>query len=142
MITHVRKAEAEEVFDTISGTLGLTAAADTILVLGQVAGCLTLCVRGRDVEDSEKAMRFDRSTCKWSILGEAADVARSDTKAKILTVLTQASDLLRPKDITDATDLTRANVDQTLSRMLSSGEVVKTKRGQYVHPDRLDLIPQ
>jgi hypothetical protein len=32
-------------------------------------------------------------------------------------------------------------VDQTLPRMLSSGEVVKRKRGRYVHPDRLDLIP-
>jgi hypothetical protein len=61
VITHVRKATADDVFDTVSGTLGLTAAADTILVLGPKNGLMTLCVRGRDVEESEKTVRFDMS---------------------------------------------------------------------------------
>jgi hypothetical protein len=60
VITHVRKATADDVFDTVSGTLGLTAAADTILVLGPKNGLMTLCVRGRDVEESEKTVRFDK----------------------------------------------------------------------------------
>jgi hypothetical protein len=140
--THVRKAEADDVFDTVTGTLGLTAAADTILVLGQLHGCPALCVRGRDVEEAEKAMRFDRSSCRWSILGAAADVARSDTRAKILTVLKTASEPLRPADIVAATELARDNVDQMLSRMSSEGEITKVARGLYIHPDRSDLIPE
>ena len=54
VVTHVRKATADDVFDTISGTLGLTAAADTILVLGPKNGVMSLCVRGRDVEEVGK----------------------------------------------------------------------------------------
>src|SRR5262249_39265723 len=57
VVTHVRKATADDVFDTISGTLGLTAAADTILLLGPKNGGMSLCVRGRDVQESEKAIQ-------------------------------------------------------------------------------------
>jgi hypothetical protein len=139
--THVRKAEADDVFDTISGTLGLTAAADTIAVLGQVHGSPTLCVRGRDIEDVEKAMRFDRSSCRWTILGAAEDVARSDSRAKILTALKVASEPMRPTDIVVATGLSRENVDQLLFRLSSDGEIIKVSRGLYVHPNRSDLVP-
>src|SRR5262249_59443650 len=62
VVTHVRKATADDVFDTISGTLGLTAAADTILVLGPKNGVMSLCVRGRDVEESEKALQWNQKT--------------------------------------------------------------------------------
>jgi AAA domain len=39
---HVRKMEADDPFDTVSGTLGLTGAADTILILKRHAGTVTL----------------------------------------------------------------------------------------------------
>jgi hypothetical protein len=31
--------------------------------------------RGRDIEEAELAIRFNRSTCKWTILGQA-DLSR------------------------------------------------------------------
>jgi hypothetical protein len=138
--THVRKADADDIFDTISGTLGL-AVADTILVLGQRSGNPVLCVRGRDVEDVEKAVKFERGTCKWIILGEAADVQRSDSRAKILMVLREASEPMRPADIRVATDLTRDNVDKLLFRLAEDGEIIKISRGLYIHFDRQDLMP-
>ena len=42
---HVRKMEADDPFDTVSGTLGLTGAADTIIVLKRRAGTVTLHAR-------------------------------------------------------------------------------------------------
>jgi len=41
IVHHDRKVEADDVFDTVSGTLGLTAAADTILIMKRQAGSVT-----------------------------------------------------------------------------------------------------
>ena len=49
VIHHVRKMEADDPFDMVSGTNGLTGAADTILVIKRQAGNVTLHGRGRDI---------------------------------------------------------------------------------------------
>jgi RecA-family ATPase len=141
IVHHDRKGEADDVFDTVSGTLGLTGAADTILVMKRQAGTVTMSVRGRDIEEIEKALQFDKQACRWSILGDAADVQRSDTRGKILTVLKTASEPMKPADIRLATGLTRENVDTLLFRMASDGEIIKISRGHYVHFGREDLMP-
>lgn len=65
--------EADDPFDMVSGTNGLTGAADTILVLRRQAGNVTLYARGRDIEEQETACRFDKVTCRWTLLGDAQD---------------------------------------------------------------------
>ena len=110
-------------------------------MLGQLHGCPTLCVRGRDVEEAERAVRFDKGTCRWSILGEAVEVARSETRTKIPTLLPEASEPLTIAEIAKPTELSRENVDKKLSRMCSAGEITTISRGLYVHPNRTDLIP-
>ena len=67
VIHHVRKMEADDPFDMVSGTNGLTGAADTILVLKRQAGSVTLHARGRDIEEKETACRFDQVTCRWTL---------------------------------------------------------------------------
>ena len=64
IVHHDRKVEADDVFDTVSGTLGLTGAADTILIMKRQAGSVTLYVRGRDIEESETALQFSKQTCR------------------------------------------------------------------------------
>jgi hypothetical protein len=61
VVHHDRKMEAADVFDTVSGTQGLIGAADTICVIKRSASGTTLHVRGRDVEESEKAIEFDKA---------------------------------------------------------------------------------
>src|SRR5262249_44319705 len=70
---HLRKAEADDPFDTISGTLGLTGAVDSILVLKRDSyGSYVLHGKGRDLVEVEKAMTFDRNACLWRVEGDAA----------------------------------------------------------------------
>ena len=71
---HLRKMEADDPFDTVSGTLGLTGAADSIIVLKRHAGAVTLHARGRDIEEVETALQFERATCRWTILGAFAGI--------------------------------------------------------------------
>jgi RecA-family ATPase len=69
IVHHDRKMDADDPFDTVSGTLGLTGAADTILIVKRKAGTYTLYARGRDIEEKETALQFEKRTCRWTILG-------------------------------------------------------------------------
>jgi hypothetical protein len=90
---------ADDVFDTVSGTLGLTGGVDTVAILKRSASGSTLHVEGRDlVETIEKAIMFDRETCRWTILGDAAEVQRSSERGRVLLVLKGAGDGLSMRD--------------------------------------------
>jgi AAA domain len=53
---HTRKMDADDPVDTISGSLGLAGAADTCLILARSSKGTTLYVRGRDIEEGERAI--------------------------------------------------------------------------------------
>jgi predicted Rossmann fold nucleotide-binding protein DprA/Smf involved in DNA uptake len=128
---HDRKSESDDIFDTVSGTLGLTGAADTILIVKRRSNGTTLHVRGRDIEESEKAIQFDKASCKWTILGEASEVHRSNERGRILAVLEEASKPLTPREVADLTGQSYDAVRQMLLRMDVAGEVTKEQRGRY-----------
>ena len=69
---HLRKEEADDAFDTVSGTLGLTGALDTILVLKREPAAVVLHGRGRDLIEIEKAMTFNEDSCVWTMMGSRA----------------------------------------------------------------------
>ena len=89
-IHHQRKLESDHPLDTASGSTGLTGAADSVLVLGRDGQGTTLNGRGRDIDDIEVALSFDKTTGRWSILGDAQEVRRSESRAKILAALKAA----------------------------------------------------
>ena len=132
IVHHDRKSEADDVFDTVSGSLGLTGAADTILIMKRQAGAVTLYVRGRDIEEAEMALQFDKAACRWSILGTAAEVHRSAERRRVLEVLKEAAGPLPVKDIQSAAELrTRNAADVLLGKMARDGEIVRVDKGRY-----------
>jgi RecA-family ATPase len=133
---HTRKMDADDPVDTISGSLGTAGAADTCLILARSSKGTTLYVRGRDIEEGERAIIFGNENCRWTLLGDAAEVYRSDSRSKILEALAKASDLVGPAEIAAATGIDRNNVDQLLHQMWNAGEVVKVGRGRYAHPTK------
>jgi RecA-family ATPase len=134
VIHHLRKMEADDPFDMVSGTNGLTGAADTIIVLKRQAGNVTLYARGRDIEERETAIQFDKNTCRWTFLGEARQIYSSAERAAIIAALREAGeDGLSIRDILAATGRTDRNaVDQLLFKMVGSKELRRPKRGVYV----------
>jgi hypothetical protein len=136
IVHHDRKMDADDVFDTVSGSLGLTGAADTILVMKRQASAVTLHVRGRDIEDAEKALQFDKPSCRWTILGEAADINRSAERGRVIAALKEAGGPLQAKDIWIAAELRNRNAtDLLLGKMVRDGEIVRADRGHYALPD-------
>lgn len=133
---HTRKMEAEDPLDTVSGTLGLVGCADTVLVLARTPHGASLYLRGRDIEEGEHAVSFNRDTCRWTILGEAAEVRRSDTRNKVIATLADAEELMSPDEIARAVGIRRNAVDIQLHKMVKTGEVTLISRGRYAHPTK------
>jgi hypothetical protein len=140
VIHHVRKMEADDPFDMVSGTNGLTGAADTVLVLQRHAGNVILYARGRDIEEKETACRFEKSTCRWALLGDAEAVRSSAERMSVVAALSDAgADGLHISEIMAATRRSDRNaIDQLLYKMQRDGELVRVKRGQYALPDKND----
>ena len=129
VLHHLRKMAADDPLDTVSGTLGLTGSADTILVLARKGGGATLHGRGRDIEEIESAMEFNPETCRWRILGPADEVRRSEQRQAILDAI--GDDQLSVPEIAAATSMPRGNVDRLLHSMRQDGEVERPERGVY-----------
>jgi hypothetical protein len=140
VLHHTRKMEADDPLDSISGSLGLAGCADTSLVLNRSSQGTTLYLRGRDVEEAEHAVSFDPATCRWTIMGDAAEIHRSESRGAVLAVLEDASEPMSPAEIALAAGLPKNNVDQLLYRMGKAGEVTKLARGKYAASSRADLI--
>jgi RecA-family ATPase len=132
VLHHDRKSDADDAFDTVSGTLGLTGAADTILIIKRRPNGVVLYARGRDIEESETAMQFDKQTCRWTILGVAADVLQSNERTKIIAALTSAGQALTIREIMAEAETSNRNAtDILLGKMVRDGQIVRVGRGRY-----------
>lgn len=132
VLHHDRKSDADDAFDTVSGTLGLTGAADTILIIKRRPNGVVLYARGRDIEESETAMQFDKATCRWNILGAASEVLRSNERARVIAALKSAGQPLSVREImADAEMQNRNATDILLGKMARDGEIVRVGRGRY-----------
>jgi hypothetical protein len=132
VVHHLNKQiGAIDPFDLISGSNGLAACADSTLILDRDGQGVRLYGRGRDVEEFEKALSFDKIAGRWSVLGEASEVHRSDERKSIIDVLARAAGPLGPKDIAAATRMKDGNVRFLLSQMVAAGEIKKQGYGRY-----------
>lgn len=140
IVHHTKKNQGEnDPAEKISGTLGLSGAADTFMILDRDSNGCSLYGRGRDIEEFERAVIFDKWSCRWTSQGDIGTVRRSDERTTILDVLRDADDIATVKDIVTATGMNRNAADQLLWKMAKDGQIVKVKRGHYAHPDRADL---
>ncbi|OIJ89763.1 AAA family ATPase [Streptomyces colonosanans] len=136
LVHHVRKAGSDDFLAEVSGTNGLAGAADATLVLkrsrGQADGVLH--VTGRDVDESEYALRFYAEAGAWQLLeGPAADHTISDSRATVLRYVREHPGAA-PKQIAEGTGLSSDLVRQTCSRMAKDVQLIR-KDGGYTVPE-------
>jgi hypothetical protein len=134
LVHHVRKAASEDFLEAVSGTNGLAGAADATLVLrrprGEADGILY--VTGRDVDESEHALRFAPETGTWALLdGPALDYAVSGTRAAILRHLRAFPHFDTPRAISEATGMSYDNVKKACQRMAADGQLITETAGRY-----------
>jgi hypothetical protein len=129
VIHHTRKGEADDPIDAVSGTLGLAGAADAVLVIARNGQAVRLYGRSRDVDEIDKAMTFDKATCRWTILGETADVQRSKERQEIISTISTGPMAL--KDVAMTLGKPVKTVFKLLEKMVAGGEVTRPSRGVY-----------
>lgn len=103
VVHHTRKALADDWLDTLSGTTGLTGGADAVSVLVGERGSAdaVLKLTGRDIEDAEYALGFDREQLRWHLLGSPTAFRLGPTQSAIVRVVQDANGPLMPNEILD-----------------------------------------
>jgi hypothetical protein len=66
-----------------------------------------LDIRGRDVESGELAIQFSKDSCRWTILGTAAEVHLSEQRKTIIAALAEHGVPMKVSEIMAATAMKR-----------------------------------
>ena len=135
VLHHTRKMAADDLMETVSGSYGISGAVDTVLVMANKPNGAVLDIRGRDVELAELAIEFDKHTCRWRLLGDAAEVHVSSQRAKIIAALKEASLAMTIPALMEATGMKRNPLDVLLGRMAKEGKIQRVEKGLYAHKD-------
>jgi hypothetical protein len=135
VVHHTRKLAADDLMEMVSGTYGMTGAVDTVLVMASKATGSVLDIRGRDVEAAELALQFNKDSCKWTVLGNAAEVHVSDQRKAITHALTEAGMPMKITELVAATGMKRNPLELLLGKMVKDGAIKRVRPGLYSHKD-------
>ncbi|MBA7657619.1 hypothetical protein ES703_65558 [subsurface metagenome] len=134
IVHHLRKTASEDIMDDISGTLGLTGAADGILVLKRITGKADaeLNITGRDIEAEEYALKLHSDILSWELLGKAEEVKSTRIRQLIYDTIKDADMPITPKEIKEITGIQKSTLYWNLNRLQKDGSIEEAiKPGAY-----------
>jgi hypothetical protein len=126
VVHHTRKMPADDYLDTVSGSTGLTGAADCIMVFTRLRNKTdaVLKITGRDVEETELALQFNKVNGIWEYLGEASEFTLSQERQDIINLLKESVPL-GAKEISEVLKKSYDNTRQLLWKMANEGLIKK-----------------
>ncbi len=138
LVHHTRKMDAKDPYDKISGTNALMGAVDTIWLLergrGESEGKLN--ITGRDLDEQDLVLQFDKNTCQWSVLGNTCEIAATTQELEVIELLAQYQQPLTPAQIAQALGIKSSAAKRRLERLLKKNKIKKVGHGQYTCLDR------
>lgn len=134
-VHHCRKMEAADALDEVSGTLGLTGAADGVLVMRRARGQhdASLFITGRDVEERELALKWHPEHALWSVLGDAGEYRVSRERQEVLELLAKAGPL-GPSEVAGRLGKNAGACKKLLWTMREDGQLQAGVKGKYMIP--------
>jgi len=146
MVDHYRKplGFAGDLIDDVLGSTGKAATADAILGLVRERGKqgATLKVTGRDLEEKDLAIEWDRVTCCWQLLGEAHEVARTQGGREVLEALEALGGETTTQDLADYLSKDKGNTSRLLADLVNDGRIVKGGKVGHKQYYRLPDLPE
>ncbi len=132
IVHHLRKMSADDPLDEVSGTAGLTGGVDGAWILRRERGKAdaSLFVTGRDVQEQELALSFDKTSGTWAVIGDAATVRRSSEREEVLQILHEHK-ALKPAEIALHLGIPGNTCRKRLYSMHKAGEVTVDAEGRY-----------
>ena len=133
IIHHLRKSDDDDPHTCISGSLGLTGAADGTWVLKRKTGAAdaVLYTQGRDFEGQELALKFHPENFMWELLGDAGDIQSTGDRQAVYDAIKQSSEPVKPNDISQVTGIKSGTVRRILFDYIREGKIEKAKYGYY-----------
>lgn len=153
-VHHLRKmADEADVFNMISGSTALMGATDTILIISKKKrndDQATFSSTGRDIEQSELVVAFDKSKYKWEVEGTVEEIAaRRELEEYESNIYVQTiKELVKRNPISgwsgSAQDLMKAVYDVTGKQVADSTQAVGKQISKYsyrLHCDDIEHKP-
>ena len=132
LLHHTRKMKAENVFDEISGTRGISGAADANFVLQRNKYSGKLFIQGRDLEDAEYELELDKENLTWKFKGIINSISLSPEQQSILDAFDNDYEIeYRPSEIAKILDKDDQNIRPSFRRLVSLGMLNQDNYGKY-----------
>jgi len=143
LVHHLKKAKTSDAIDGFSGSVGITGAADTLMLLRTYNQDLSeLLMIGKNIEDRSYAMRLKDGN--WDVIGLIEEIQRSEGLQKIYDCFKENPDVIfSPGDIASCTDLKVKYVKKKLPNFLQEKKIDRVGHGQYQFSKSLvlDKVP-
>jgi hypothetical protein len=134
MLTHLRKQEAEDVFDNLHGSVAYQGAQDVLWVLERKPkdDYAFLHVRDKDAEDQTIALRFLDG--HWEYIGEGEEYEVSRDQRRVMKILTEEQREMGVQEILRAGDFKTEQygyLRKLCSIMVKEDLIHRTRYGKY-----------
>lgn len=134
MLTHLRKQDADDAFDSLLGSVAYQGAQDVLWVLERKPkdDFAFLHIRDKDAEDKTIALRFLDG--HWEYVGEGEEYELDKERRQILKVLADEKTPMTIQNIMKAANIPEARyprVRQILMALVKDDMLHRTQRGLY-----------
>lgn len=130
IIHHTRKLQSDDPYDDISGTNGIQAAADGLLVLKQQNGKTFLHCRGKDIEENSYEVEFKAGL--WKIISKSEYLTNSVEQQELIDCFnSDPTKVFRTSELATITGKTDSNISHLCKKLMQSGHLIKVKNGCY-----------
>ncbi len=130
LVDHHRKSAGGvgDVIDDVMGATSKVGVADAAIGIYRERGQTnaTLKVSGRDVDDQELAIQFDRDLFCWQLLGNAAGVRTESVQSDIIDAITELGGAATVARVAQWLGKDRSNVHKEIAELVNKGVL---KRG-------------
>ena len=134
MLTHLRKTDADDIFDTLHGSVAYQGAQDSLWVLERPPQDSVGVLHIRENDGDDQALHLSFADGHWEFLDHDGNMKLSqnrqaimelfEEKERSLTIDEILKGLSRPRDRYQA-------VKQTLHRMVQDEQIARLRRGRY-----------
>jgi hypothetical protein len=121
-----------DVFDSYNGTTGISAAADTLLILDDKQGKTVLHVTGRDIPSNTYDIEFNEELASWHIKGKTSQIETTAERKQILEVFGEDySKVLSSSEVAESIGKKLPNTSKMLNSLVDEGILENPKFGKY-----------